>query len=106
VTHLTIQQLVAHTDGELSGPSLKLVEKHIAECPDCWRQRERLAEQDALLVSVISFDPGEDFFEELAASFEREISGRARAGSAHPSAAASSRRVGAGSGRGRSPGSG
>ena len=74
--HLTIQQLVAQTDGELSGPSLKLVEKHIAECESCWHEMEQLAEQDALLASVVSIDPGDAFFEELAADVEAQISGK------------------------------
>ena len=63
--HLTIQQLVAQTDGELTGPSLTLVENHIAECETCWHEMERLAELDALLASIITVDPGEAFFEDL-----------------------------------------
>ena len=76
MTHLTIQQLVAQTDGALTGPSLTLVEKHIAECETCWHEMERLAEQDALLASIITVDPGDAFFDDLAASVEAEISGR------------------------------
>src|SRR5258706_7761099 len=76
MTHLTIQQLVAQTDGELTGVSLTLVEKHISECEACWHQLERLAEQDALLTSVLVIDPGEEFFEDLAAVIEAEISGK------------------------------
>ena len=84
MTHLTIQQLVAHTDGELSGPSLKLVEKHIGECEACGRELERLAEQDRLLISIISIDPGEAFFESLAGSVEEEISGRKKSATPAP----------------------
>jgi len=76
MTHLTIQQLVAQTDGELTGPSLNLVEKHISECETCWHELERLAEQDALLASVVSIDPGDAFFEDLALGVEAEISGK------------------------------
>ena len=76
--HLTLPQISASLDGELAGPSLELVQRHLAECELCRSDLARMAELDTLLVSAATYEPGEAFFDDLAARIEEGIGGRKR----------------------------
>jgi anti-sigma factor RsiW len=78
VRHLTLPQISASLDGELAGPSLELVQRHLAECELCRSDLARMAELDTLLVSAATYEPGEAFFDDLAARIEEGIGGRKR----------------------------
>ncbi len=73
--HLTIPQLCAHLDAELSGPSKELVSRHLAACGECRESLGRLEAQDALLLRVIACDSDEGLFEVLLDEIAEHVAG-------------------------------
>lgn len=65
--HLTLAQMSASVDDELSGVARELVERHLGECPGCDAVMARLVRLDTELRAVIADEPGEEFFEEMLA---------------------------------------
>lgn len=68
--HLTLQQLSAFLDGELTEASTEIVRRHLVECADCTLKFAALENLDEELGALAS-DPGKSFFEELADSVDR-----------------------------------
>jgi len=68
VIHVTLQQLTAYIDGELTEASTELVRRHLSECPDCTGRFARLEEQEDWLVRILKDDPDGEFFRRLKES--------------------------------------
>ena len=65
--HLTLQQIAASVDDELSGVARELVERHLSSCAGCDAVMERVVHLDAELLAVIADSPGDEFFDEMLA---------------------------------------
>lgn len=80
--HVTLQQLTAYMDGELTDASTELVRRHLSECPECTGRFARLEEQEDWLVRMLKDEPDDDFFRHLKASIS--LADPAQAGKARP----------------------
>jgi anti-sigma factor RsiW len=63
VNHLTLHQLSAYLDGELTEASTELVRLHLSQCAACTERFARMEAQEENLVRLLRHDPGEAFFE-------------------------------------------
>lgn len=80
--HLTIQQLSAFLDGELTDASTELIRRHLSECDACTLRFARIEAQEDVLVRILVDEPGDAFFAELAESIAAQCGGGKAASSA------------------------
>ena len=71
--HLTIQQLSASLDGALTGPSLDLVVRHLAMCPECRDRQARLVRTDDALRRLLAQQTTDAFLDDLSVRAESWI---------------------------------
>lgn len=71
--HLTIQQLSASLDGALTGPSLDLVVRHLAMCPECRDRQARLVRTDDALRRLLAQQTTDAFLDDLSMRAESWI---------------------------------
>ncbi len=71
--HLTIQQLSASLDGALTGPSLDLVVRHLAMCPECRDRQARLVRTDDALRRLLAQQTTDAFLDDLSLRAESWI---------------------------------
>lgn len=63
--HLTMEQLVAARDGDRSDPSLAAAHRHLADCPACQGELDRLHQRTARLRALATMAPGRDHFPDV-----------------------------------------
>ena len=76
--HLTLQQLSAYLDGELTDASIELVRRHLSECDACTVNFARIEGQEEILARVLVDEPDDDFFQQMSASIAATIGGRVK----------------------------
>lgn len=76
--HLTMEQLVAARDGDRSDPTLAAAHRHLAGCPACQGELDRLHQRTARLRALATMAPGRDHFPAVRSqpSRQRRIGGR------------------------------
>lgn len=73
--HLTLQQLSAFLDGELTDASTELIRRHLSECDACTLRFGRVEAQEEVLVRILVDEPSDAFFADLAASIAAQCGG-------------------------------
>jgi hypothetical protein len=71
--HLTDSELSAFLDGALAPAVNTEAERHLESCPDCRQSLAALESQDGTLRRMLTHDPGDAHFEQLAARIEASI---------------------------------
>lgn len=90
--HPTPEQLSAFHDGIADAKTLVSVEMHLNQCPECHEELATLERQDRALTRALTYDPGDEHLELLAARIERKLGSDPR-GARAPSAAGALRGV-------------
>ncbi|HET9950850.1 MAG TPA: zf-HC2 domain-containing protein [Candidatus Eisenbacteria bacterium] len=73
--HLTLQQLSAFLDGELTEASTELIRRHLSECDACTLRFARIEAQEEVMVRILVDEPGDAFFVELSESIAKATTG-------------------------------
>jgi anti-sigma factor RsiW len=68
VIHLTLQQLSAFLDGELTEASTELIRRHLSECTTCTVRFARIEAQDEITAKILVDEPDDEFFRGLLES--------------------------------------
>jgi len=76
VIHLTLQQLSAFLDGELTEASTELIRRHLSECATCTGRFARLEAQDEIMAKILVDTPDDEFFRGLLESIGSGNAGR------------------------------
>jgi hypothetical protein len=76
--HPTPEQLTGFHDGLVDAATLIAVEEHLNECAECHEALAALERQDRALARALTHDPGEGYFEVLAARIDERIAADAR----------------------------
>jgi len=75
VIHLTLQQLSAFLDGELTSASTELIRRHLSECDACTLRFGRIEAQEEVMARILVDEPGDAFFVELGESIATGTTG-------------------------------
>jgi len=75
VIHLTLQQLSAFLDGELTSASTELIRRHLSECDACTLRFGRIEAQEEVMARILVDEPGDAFFVELGESIATAATG-------------------------------